>query len=126
MQHVSSSLTLLIEFGIPTAWIVFFGSLTIAMWLTDDIQVVAGMPAGTFRLLLTSFYVTGVLVIYWAMMRLKRVEMDDHFFYVTNYFKHVRYPYHQIEKVIEKEGNRHDFVNRDLIDCSKHKALSDQ
>ena len=103
MQHVSSSITLLVKFGIPTGWIVFFGSMTAALWISNDIKVVADMPISTFRLLITSFYITGVLVIYWAMMRLKRVEMDDHFFYVTNYFKNVRYPYHQIEKVVEKD-----------------------
>jgi hypothetical protein len=36
-------------------------------------------------------------------MRIKRVEMDEHFFYVTNYFKNVRYPFHQIEKIVEKD-----------------------
>lgn len=103
MQHVSSSLTLFLKFGFPIGWLVFFGAMTVAMWLTSSIKVVAGMSMEAFRISITFFFLLGGAIIYWSMMRIKRVEMDDHFFYVTNYFKNVRYPYHQIEKVIEKD-----------------------
>lgn len=101
--HVSSSLTLLLKFGIPTAWLVFFGAMTAAMWFTNDINAIGDLPVGLFRIIFTVSFVLIALIIYWALMRIKRVEMDGHFFYVTDYFKHVRYPYHQIEKVVEKD-----------------------
>ena len=103
MQHVSSSLTLFLKYGFPIGWIVFFGAMTAAFWLIGDINVVAGLPIGKFRLIITAFFLSGVLLLYWSVMRIKRVEMDEQFFYVTNYFKNVRYPYHQIEKIVEKD-----------------------
>ncbi len=103
MQHVSSSLTLLLKYGITTGYIVFFGAMTTAFWFVDGINVVAGLPIGIFRIGFTIFFILMILFLYWAVMRLKRVEMDEHFFYVTNYYKNVRYPYHQIEKVKEKD-----------------------
>ena len=102
MQNVSSSLTVFLKFAFPTCWIVFFGAMTIALWFVDS-GPVAGMEAGTFRLVLSIFFLLGVAALYWTVMGIKRVEMDDHFIYVTNYFKNIRYPYHQIEKIEEKD-----------------------
>ncbi len=103
MQHVSSSLTLFLKFAFPIGWIIFFGAMTVALWLTDQVNVVAGLPIESFRIILTVAFMIGVLLLYWSVMRIKRVEMDKDFFYVTNYFKNVRYPYHQIEKIKEKD-----------------------
>lgn len=103
MQHVSSSLTLFLKFAFPIGWIVCFGSMTAAFWLVDGINVIAGVPIENFRWMATGFFLSGVLLLYYALMRIKRVEMDEHFFYVTNYFKHVRYPFHQIKKIVEKD-----------------------
>ena len=101
--HVSSSLTLLFKYGFPTAWLVFFGAMTAAMWLTDDINAIGNLPVGMFLIIFTLCFFGIALLIYWSVMRIKRVEMDEHFFYVTNYFKNVRYPYHQIERIVEKD-----------------------
>lgn len=102
MQNVSSSVSVILKFALPTCWIVFFGAITIALWLVDS-GPVAGMESGVFRIVMSIFFVFGVGILYWAVMGIKRVEMDNHFFYVTNYFKNIRYPYHQIEKVVEKD-----------------------
>ena len=102
MQNVSSSFTVLIKFALPTCWIIFFGAMSIALWFEDS-GPVAGMEAGIFRIVISIFFLIGVATLYWAVMRIKRVEMDDKFFYVTNYFKNIRYPYHQIENINEKD-----------------------
>ena len=102
MQNVSTSFTVILKFLLPTVWIVFFGAMSITIWFVDT-GPVAGMDAGTFRIVLSIFFLLGIAVLYWAVMNLKRVEMDDHFFYATNYFKNIRYPYHQIEKIKEKD-----------------------
>ncbi len=102
MQNVSSSFTVILKYALPTCWIVFFGAIAVAVWFVDS-GPVAGMQAGVFRIVVSVFFVIGVALLYWSVMGLKRVEMDDHFFYVTNYFKHVRYPYHQLEKIEEKD-----------------------
>lgn len=102
MQNVSSSFTVILKFALPTCWTVFFGAMSIAVWFVDT-GPVAGMDVGTFRIALTIFFFLGIAILFWAVMRIKRVEMDDHFIYVTNYFKNVRYPFHQIEKVKEQD-----------------------
>jgi hypothetical protein len=102
MQNVSSSFTVILKFALPTCWIVFFGAMTVALWFVDIVPI-AGMETGTFRIVMSIFFLIGVLILYWAVMGLKRVEMDDQFIYVTNYFKNIRYPYHQIEKINEKD-----------------------
>ena len=38
-----------------------------------------------------------------TLMRLVRVEADEQFLYVTNYFKAARYPYHNIETLQESQ-----------------------
>lgn len=37
-----------------------------------------------------------------TIRRLRRVELDKQFVYVTNFFKNARYPYHQVDYVDEK------------------------
>lgn len=103
MQHVSSSLTLFLKYALPVACAVFFGSMTLAFWFTSGVKAIADVPILTFRLIITGFFIILMLLLYISVMGIKRVEMDDHFFYVTNYFKNVRYPYHQIDKVEEKD-----------------------
>ncbi len=103
MTRISSNLTLFYKFFIPTFWIVLVGACTIAFWQLQ-LPVVAGMSIQTFRIVITGIYVVGLIFLYWATMRLKRVELDHEYLYVTNYFKHLRYPLQDIEKI--KEAKR--------------------
>lgn len=98
MQRVSTNLTLFYKFFIPVFWIVFFGSVTVASLLIP-FRYVGDIPAVTFRVIVTVFFLSGVVVLWFTLLRLKRVEMDAHFVYVTNYFKNVRYPYHNIDRI---------------------------
>ncbi len=102
MQRVSTNLTLFFKLFLPIFWIVFFGALTGAFWMSD-VQFIGAFPAGPFKIGILVFFLLGVALLYWSVMRLKRVEMDDQFVYITNYFKHYRYPYHNIEKILEKD-----------------------
>ncbi len=100
MQRISTNLTLLFKFFIPVFWIVFFGSVTVAA-LLYQFEYVGDIPARTFRIFILVFYLSGLLLLVFTLMRLKRIEADAAFFYVTNYFKTARYPFHNIEKVVE-------------------------
>jgi hypothetical protein len=102
MQRVSTNLTLFFKLFIPVFWIIFFGALTGAFWMSD-LQFIGAYPARPLKIGMLVFFLVGVALLYWSVMRLKRVEMDAHFVYVTNYFKHFRYPYHNIEKIEEKD-----------------------
>lgn len=98
MQRVSTNATLFFKFFLPIFWIVFFGAFTLSALLLKY-GYVGTIPASTFRTGIVIFYLGGIAFLYWAFMRLKRVEMDGKYVYVTNYFKSVRYPYHNIEKI---------------------------
>ncbi len=98
MQRVSTNLTLFYKFFIPVFWIVFFGAVTVAV-LAYPFTYVGNIPASYFRIGILVLYLAGTGLLAFTLMRLKRVETDDEFFYVTNYFKTARYPFHSIRKV---------------------------
>lgn len=100
MQRVSTNFTLFLKFFLPIFWIVFFGAFAIVLWTEDRIPTGA-LSIGTLRMTMTLFFLIGATILFFTLMRLHRVEMDEAFIYVTNYIKTARYPYHQIEKITE-------------------------
>lgn len=98
MQRLSSNTTLLLKFFIPVFWIALFGATTLAA-LLYEYDYVGNTPAIYFKGGMLFFYITGLLLFAFTLLRLKRVEADGHFFYVTNYFKAARYPFHNIERI---------------------------
>lgn len=95
MHRLSSNATLLLKFFIPVFWIVLFGAITLVA-LSYQYDNVGGTPAIYFKAGMVFFYVTGVLLFAFTLLRLKRVEADGDFLYVTNYFKTARYPFHNV------------------------------
>lgn len=100
MERVSSNSTLFFKFFVPIFWIVFFGAFTVATF-AYNFEYFGNIPKWPFRIGVLVFFLSGVLMFYFTLMRLKRVEMDELFIYVTDYFKHYRYPYHNVEKFQE-------------------------
>lgn len=98
MQRVSSNLTLFFKFFVPIFWAVLFGAITIAVWFGSS-KYFGGVSLNSFRLGVTFFYLTGLALFVFTLLPLKRVEMDEHFAYVTNYFKASRYPWHNVEAI---------------------------
>lgn len=98
--NISSNWTLVLKIFFPILWGAFFGLITIAFWFSEGPSV-GTMPIDSFRLLMSSFFFTGIAVLYFSFMQLKRVEVDEHFFYVTNYKDTARYPFHSVEKLEE-------------------------
>ncbi|MEO1437071.1 MAG: hypothetical protein AAFV80_16135 [Bacteroidota bacterium] len=102
MQNISSSATLALKFFIPTIWIVFFGTITLYVCLSNNAAEMVGGTEGSVlgpRLSLLIFFFSGVAFFLFLFMRLKRVEVDQQFVYVTNYLKIYKYPYSNIERV---------------------------
>lgn len=97
MHRLSSNATLLLKFFIPVFWIVFFGASTLAA-LLYQYDYIGNTPAVYFRAGMAFFYITGVLLFAFTLLRLKRVEADADFLYVTNYFKTARYPFHHVAR----------------------------
>lgn len=99
-KRISSSATLILKLFIPIFWIVFFGSLSVALlFFSPDNLAVFRTPFYQWGVIL--FFATGVLLLYLTVFQLKRVEIDPHFLYVTDYFKNYRYPFHNIASIKE-------------------------
>lgn len=97
-MRISSNLTLFYKVFIPIFWIVLFGAILASIW-TLPVRV-SGLSTMSFRIVATLFYFGMLLFLYWACMRLKRIEIDENYIYVSNYFKNYRYPHHDIEKIV--------------------------
>lgn len=102
MQRVSTNFTLFLKIFIPVFYIVFFGAFTVLLWTADRLETGA-LSIDHLRLGMSLFLLIGVTLLYFTVLKLHRVEMDEHFVYVTNYIKTARYPYHVIEKIDEQD-----------------------
>lgn len=101
MRQVSSNLTLILKIFFPTFWLVFFGLFTLAAWLAAP---ESGSMLGRLdlRLGITAFFLTGAAMLYFTLLKLKRVEMDKEQVFATNYFKSVRYPWSNVDKIVQQ------------------------
>jgi len=102
-QSISSGWTLFLKLILPVMWITFFGTFVGYILLSEDGAYMVSGGAVTpmvARIVAFLFLFTGALAFYLLFMRLKRVDIDANFLYVTNYFKTRRYPYHNIEKIV--------------------------
>jgi hypothetical protein len=99
--NVSSSGTIFWKFVFPIFWTVFF--LTLALGVTFSEIKPTAIPKMAFSILLWLTLSLGVLLMVLTLLRLKRVEMDGEFLYVTNYFKWYRYPYHNVASLTERD-----------------------
>ncbi len=98
MQRVSTSATLILKFFIPTFWIIFFGLFLGGMFVVD-FESLGSIPALYIKVIASVLYFSILLLFWMTIMSLKRMEMDEEYLYVTNYFKTFRYSYPSIEKV---------------------------
>lgn len=98
MHRISSNFTLGLRIFVPTIWCVFFGAFTIAFLISNG-EGSAFINSWTFRISWTAGFILVLLLIRQSIWKLRRVEVDSDFIYVTNYFKTARYPFHNIETI---------------------------
>jgi hypothetical protein len=98
MHRISSNTTLFFKIFLPTFWMVFFGIFTLAVLMTDGIYI-GGLSPIALKIGTLLFFVAGSGALYFSVLQLKRVELDDLYLYASNYFSVYRYPFHNIEKV---------------------------
>ena len=103
MRQLSSNWTMAFSIFFPTLWIAFFGTFLVAILLTDKAEVGA-WSIGSLRVGLAIFIATFIFIFWKTLFRLKRVDADNEFVYVTNFFKAVRYPHAEIEKIEVDKG----------------------
>lgn len=87
---------------LPTFWMVFFGAFTIALWLVDT-PYFGNIPAQPLKIGVTIFFAAGTAGLYFSLMQLLRVDLDEGHLYVSNYFKTYRYTFSDIESIRERD-----------------------
>lgn len=112
--NLSSNITVILKYFVPLVWTVFFGALCVIFWMTDELTV-GGMDLTLFRVGWTVFFLVGVLIAYFTVMRLMRVEFDGQFLYVTNYFKIFKYPIENIDNITIKDFSVYKVVSIKFI-----------
>lgn len=98
MIRISSASTIILALFIPVFWLVFFGSLSLGLLITapDDLPFSFN---GLLKWIILGFFLIFSTVIYFTLFKLKRVDADHEFVYVSNYFKTVRIPIDQISEL---------------------------
>lgn len=99
--NVTSAATIFWKFFFPTFWIVFFTTLTLGLIFAEVSPT--SIPKNAFVGLMCVTLLLGITLFYLSIIRLKKVEMDLDYIYVTNYFKWFKYPYHNIERISQKD-----------------------
>ena len=103
MRQLSSNWTMAFGIFFPTLWLAFFGTFLIAIVLTDK-DSIGTWSINSLRFGLAAFVGIFVLIFWKTLFRLKRIDADNEFVYVTNFFKAVRYPHADIEKIEIDKG----------------------
>jgi hypothetical protein len=99
MTHrVSSNITLFLKLFIPTGWGVFFTLFTASLFLVDEVSL-PFLTAPIFKYPFLAAYLLFFFLIYKTLMQLKRVELGDEFYIVSNYFKTYRFLYKDIKTI---------------------------
>ena len=103
MRQLSSNWTMAFSIFFPTLWIAFFGTFLIAIILTDK-SAVGTWSINSLRFGLTVFVGLFIFIFWKTLFRLKRVDADNTSVYITNFFKAVKYPHADIEKIEVDKG----------------------
>lgn len=98
MHRLSTNFTLILKLLIPLVYVVFFGSLMLGSWIVD-INDAPLVGSKLFRYVFTVVFFFFVLLIYFTIFQLKRVDADSEYVYINNYKKTLRYTWDSIEKV---------------------------
>jgi hypothetical protein len=98
MQRVSSQLTIMLRIFLPTVWFTLMLSIVILLMWT--VRGKAGLLANPFIWVgLLLILGCGFVVVYFFLWRLYRVDMDDRYMYISNYFRTYKYPFSDIETI---------------------------
>lgn len=113
MAQVSTNLTLFYRLFLPIFFGVFLGALVVFLWLHP--QAYYGNLRGDYlRYGATLAFVVLVIVTLFTVWRLRRVEMNREWVYVTDFFSQARYPWAGVAQVRETSLGIFSLVHVDL------------
>ena len=96
-MRISSSITLLLKLFIPIFWGVIFVSFSAMIWIMDTDHTLFGRYS--FRMGTSIFVFLGLVILYFTLFSLKRVEVDKEGYFITNYFRTFRFPFAMIRSI---------------------------
>lgn len=99
MIRLSSNWTLFLKIFLPIFWISFFGGFAIAAFVTNKSEV-PFFTSKSFQLKIVLFIISGILFFAFTFFRLKRIDGEAGFIYISNYFKTYRYPVDSINEIV--------------------------
>jgi hypothetical protein len=101
-HQLSSSRTLVTKFVLPVVWLAGFGVATLLLFTTGGLSGPDGLPPPPeMKWLFVGAIGLGGWFLYWFCGRLKRVEIDEQWLYVSNFLREIRVPLADIEEVTE-------------------------
>jgi hypothetical protein len=96
---LSSNATLFWRIFIPVFGTVFVTGLLLAYWLIDPNDLYTSLPVIVIRLMMLGIWLLWLLLVWKTIWKLKRLDANEQFLFVTNYWVSVRYPWSDIEKI---------------------------
>jgi hypothetical protein len=100
---LSSRETFIMKVLFPIVWIGAFTAATVGLFLSPDSwhSAQGGAVDPETKWTFLTITIVGGVFIWWACIRLKRVRMDDHALYISNYAKEIVVPLANVAEVTE-------------------------
>lgn len=96
---LSSNWTLFWRVFLPVFGTVFLGGFWLLMWLTPADELYLRYSIWWPRGISLGLWLLWLLYVRWSLWPLKRIDADDAYIYVTNYWTTVRYPWTDVERI---------------------------
>jgi hypothetical protein len=103
MRTLSSKWTFYMKVVLPILWIGGFATITVALLSgAGDFHPSSGLPTReSAARVFGAVTLAGAGFLWWACVRLKRVRLDGHVLYISNYRDEISIPVAQVEHVSE-------------------------
>lgn len=101
--QLSSNATLFWRVFTPVFGTVFFSGLMLVFWLTDEEELYLPVNVWWPRAITLIWWAAWILIVRNTLWKLKRIDVDDTHFYVTNYWTTLRYPWQDVARIEEKK-----------------------
>lgn len=103
---LSSSQTFISKYVFPVLWSSMFGLGTLGLWLGIFHDKSGGGPVEWLRWLFLGVWIVGTAFVIWHSRRIKRVQVDEHSLYISNYFSEVMVPLTEVANLTESMLSR--------------------
>ncbi len=112
--QLSSNTTLILRVFLPVFGTVFFTGLLLALWLIDEEELYFPYSVWWPRTIIAVIWLGWLLLVRRVLWPLKRVDADDAYVYVTNYWTTVRYPWVDVARMQEKKHRGRKLIHLTL------------